>query len=465
MSRSFAIPRWSYWLAAAAMIAFYLVYSIERRDDLRPVGALADVVKLAERGDLNVVFIVVDTLRSQRLGAYGYERDTSPALDALADTGVLFKNHLSQSSWTKTSMASLWTGLYPARTQVLRYDDAVSPEAQMPAEVLRNAGFRTNAIWRNGWVAPNFGFSQGFDAYHNPRPVPIPPSVRKENPSLKEGGSDHELILSAVEFLRTYGDQRFFLYLHLMDVHQYVYDEESALFGTTYSDIYDNAIRRTDHHIGIVVDALEAQGLRDETILIVASDHGEAFGEHGQEGHAKDLYSEVTRTPWILSLPFRLEPGVVVESATENVDVWPTVFEILGLDAPKDVDGRSRVADVLRSGEGAGADGTRPRFAQLDRHWGQTRKEPRSLVAVTDGALRLFYDVKLPDRVELYDLAQDPREQHNLAEKEPEVAARLTERAKGYLDGPPPPWRGGAPKVEVDDMELRQLRALGYKID
>ena len=463
MSRSFSIPRWSYWLAAATMIAFYLVYSIERRDDLRPVGALTDVVKLAERSDLNVVFIVVDTLRSQRLGAYGYERDTSPTLDALADTGVLFKNHLSQSSWTKTSMASLWTGLYPARTQVLRYDDAVSLEAQMPAEVLRNAGFRTNAIWRNGWVAPNFGFSQGFDAYHNPRPVPIPPSVRKENPSMKEGGSDYELIVSAVEFLRTYKDEKFFLYLHLMDVHQYVYDEESALFGTTYSDIYDNSIRRTDHHIGIVVDALEAQGLRDETILIVASDHGEAFGEHGQEGHAKDLYSEVTRTPWILSLPFRLEPGVVVEGATENVDVWPTVFDILGLDAAKDVDGRSRVADVLRAGKDASAD--RTRFAQLDRHWGQTRTEPRSIVAVTDGALRLFYDVKLPDKVELYDLAQDPREQHNLAEKEPEVAARLTERAKGYLDGPPPPWIGGAPKVEVDDMELRQLRALGYKID
>src|SRR5262249_40410502 len=159
-----------------------------------------------------------------------------------------------------------------------------------PAEVLRDAGFHTSAIWRNGWVAPNFGFAQGFETYHSPKPVPVPTSVRRENPSLGQEGSDNELIVSALEFLRSYRGERFLLYLHLMDVHQYVYDEESALFGTTYSDIYDNAIRRTDRHIGALVDALESLGLRDRTIVVVASDHGEAFGEHGGEGHAKDLY-------------------------------------------------------------------------------------------------------------------------------------------------------------------------------
>jgi arylsulfatase A-like enzyme len=198
------------------------------------------------------------------------------------------------------------------------------------------------------------------------------------------------------------------LYLHLMDVHQYVYDEESALFGTTYSDIYDNAIRRTDRHIGALVDALEALGLRDRTIFVVASDHGEAFGEHGSEGHAKDLYVEVTRTPWIVSLPFRLEPGIVIERPTENVDVWPTLLDLLGFAPPDGVDGHSRVADIAGAVE-EGKGGAPPlSFAQLDRNWGQTHKRPRPLVAIGEDSFRFYYDAGHADRVELYDLNADP---------------------------------------------------------
>jgi len=458
------LPRWSYWLAAAVMLGLYGICSIAPREDSRPLGTVADIASLAKRDDLNVVFILVDTLRAQRLGSYGYERDTSPRLSKLAASGIRFANHSSQSSWTKSSMASLWTGLYPSRTHVLRYDDAVSEDARMPAEVLRDAGFHTYAIWRNGWVAPNFGFSQGFETYHNPQPVPIPASVRRENPSLEQGGSDSEVILSALEFLRTYGDERFLLYLHLMDVHQYIYDADSALFGTTYSDIYDNSIRRTDGHIGVVIDALEKLGLRDETIVVVASDHGEAFSEHGYEGHAKDLYSEVTRTPWIVSLPFRLEPGVVVDGPTENVDIWPTLFDLLGIAAPDGLDGRSRVPEIARV---ASTDGgaTRLRFGELDRNWGQTRKKPHPLVAVSEGSFRLYYDAEHPDHPELYDLEEDPGEQVNIADREPERTARLSASAREQMEGRPSPWGGGAPKVEIDDMQLRQLRALGYKVD
>jgi arylsulfatase A-like enzyme len=154
----------------------------------------------------------------------------------------------------------------------------------------------------------------------------------------------------------------------------------------------------------------------------------------------------------------------VVETPTENVDLWPTLYDLLGLPRSDDVDGRSRVPEIRDAGappDGANSELT---FAQIDRHWGQTRKQPRPLIAVGDGSYRLYYDSAEPDRLELYDLAADPREQENLAETEPERALRLKRHAIAYLEDATPPW-GRAPKVEIDDMQLRQLRALGYKVD
>jgi len=123
------------WLAAAALLVAFLstVIDIRLDGDPRPVGDADDIEALARRSDLNVLFILIDTLRADRLGSWGYARDTSPLLDRLAATGIRFARHMSQSSWTKCSMASLWTGLRPARSGVTRFDHVVSPEAKMPA--------------------------------------------------------------------------------------------------------------------------------------------------------------------------------------------------------------------------------------------------------------------------------------------------------------------------------------------
>ncbi len=221
--------------------AIYSQFDI--RIDPRPLGEPADIEKLHERNDLNLLFVLIDTLRADRLSAYGYDRATSPNLDKLAATGIRFAENMSQSSWTKCSMASLWTALYPIRTGVTRSPQGLPDEVRMPAEIIREAGFRTAAIWRNGWIGPGFGFSQGFEVYHSPKSAPTPMSVRREKPTLGVTGTDQDVINSAIEFLRAQGDERWFLYVHLMDVHQYVYDEDTALFGTSYSDIYDNSIR------------------------------------------------------------------------------------------------------------------------------------------------------------------------------------------------------------------------------
>jgi len=447
------------------MVLVWAASLVEMRPDSRPNGSVEDLASLKEREDLNVLFLLVDTLHSRRLGSYGYDRDTSPHLDALANSGIRFAHNISQSSWTKCSMASLWTSVYPARTGVLRLDHAIAPEARLPAEIFQDAGFRTGGIWRNGWVAPNFGFAQGFELYHRPRPGRVPLSVRRENPAIRLEGTDQDVVQSALEFSRSHRDERWFLYLHLMDVHQYVYDEDTALFGTSYSDIYDNSIRWTDRLIGMLLAGLEKQGLRERTLIVFASDHGEAFGEHGLEGHARNVYAEVTDTPLVLGLPFRLEPGLVVESRTANVDVWPTVFELLGLEIPEGLDGRSRLAAIQAAAAGGRGEGVNDRvFAQIDQTWGQVRRSPDPLLAVSEGPYRLMHYATAPERDELYDRTQDPKEQRNLAASLPEVRDRLQALAETHLSETTAPWGSSAPRVELDDMELNQLRALGYAI-
>ena len=448
------------------MVLAYLFTIVELRTDgdPRPSGSLDDIDALASRDDLNILFVLVDTLRADRLGSWGYERDTSPLIDRLARTGVRFDRHLAQSSWTKCSMASLWTGLYPARSGVTRYDHVTSPEARLPAEILRDAGFRTAGIFRNGWVAPNFGFAQGFETYHRPRPIPLRASERRENPTLSVEGTDVSAIDSAISFLRAYGSERWFLYLHLMDIHEYVYDADSARFGTSYSDAYDQSILRLNRVLESLVAYLWEHDLADKTLIVIASDHGEAFGERGFEGHARNVYPEVTEVPLVLSFPFRLEPGLEVKVRTENVDIWPTILELAGLPPLEPSDGRSLVPLIRAAarGESLAEDG-RAAIAHLDESWGREGQEAAPNVAVTSGDYRLVTRSGAHPGEELFDRRDDRFETSDVLAQNPEIAARLRERLRDYLESQPP-WSEGTPTVELNEMELNQLRALGYKV-
>jgi arylsulfatase A-like enzyme len=459
--------RWPWLAAAAVVVALYLASLVIRVEggDPRPAGSADDIAKLSERKDVGVLLVLVDTLRADRLGSYGYSRATSPTLDRLAATGVRFARNLAQSSWTKASMASLWTGLHPVRNGVTRYNQVIPEEALLPAEIMRDAGFRTAGIYRNGWVAPNFGFAQGFEVYDRPAGQPAPATVRRENPTLKEEGTDDLAVDAAIEFLRLHGNGRWFLYLHLMDVHQYLYDEESALFGTTYSDIYDNSILHVDGILDRLLGHLARTRLLERTIVVIAADHGEAFGERGFEGHARELYRETTEVPWILALPFRLEPGVVVEARTSNLDIWPTLLDLLGLPPLPNADGRSRVPAILAAArsEPAPADAT-PAMAYLDRHWGHPRSSSSATVAVLEDGLR--YVTREDGRVrreELFDAKSDPLEQHNLVAERSEDTARLRALADQYL-GSGLSWSEAPPTLELDEVQLNQLRALGYAV-
>jgi len=471
----------AYFSGAAILLLVIVALQFDLRIPSRPRGTIEDLALLRTRGDLNVVFILVDTLRADRLSLYGYERQTTPVIDDLANHGIVFERVIAQSSWTKTSMASLWTGTYPAAHGVLRFDHAIPQEAVMPAEIFKAAGYRTVGIWRNGWVAPNFGFGQGFDVYYTPK-AGVDARLQRHSPGAASiGGTDEDVFVAARDFLEHFGREKFFLYLHLMDLHQYVFDDDADAFGPTYSDAYDKSIDWTDRVIGAIVEALDAAGALPRTVIAISSDHGEAFLEHGREGHAYDLYREVVEVPYVIIPPLILDRGIRVEETVANVDVWPTLLDLVGLPPLRGVDGRSMLPLVLAAGgaspecapadraaggaspECAPADLTRPVVSHLDQRWGG-RAEPRELVSLTDGDSRLIVQIDHPDSVEFYDSSTDPWEATNRSEESPPELQPMLEWIDRYRSDSKPPWGVESPTVEVDELRLNQLRALGYRV-
>jgi len=199
-----------------------------------------------------------------------------------------------------------------------------------------------------------------------------------------------------------------------------------------------------------------------KTIVVLAADHGEGFWEHG-EGHAHTLYREVSHVPWIIALPFLMPHEVVVEPTVRNVDIWPTLFDLLGMDPPTPSDGRSQVPLIeaaLRGEKPAPTDSFTGPVAYLDLTWGaKDHRAPTPLVSVLRDGTRFVYGPETK-QVELYDEKADPDEQHNIADSRPEDVKTLRAEAESALQQTPP-W-GSSPTVELDDLHREQLRALGY---
>lgn len=450
-------------IVCLGLIVAGLLRSFEVRNPDRPAGTWRQIEALRERDDLNLIVILVDTLRADRMSAYGYERPTTPVLEALAESGVRFENVLAQSTWTKSSMASMLTATYPVKNRITRFDHGLPEGATLASEILKRAGFHTVGLWRNGWVSPNFGFDQGFDIYLKPPPTPMESAGNPSAAGLL--GTDRSLIDSAIQFAKSNADRRFYLYLHMMDVHQYVYGD-GVDFGSSYSDIYDKSVHFVDSHIGTFIAALQEIGLMKKTVIAVVSDHGEAFLEHGTEGHARNLYDETTRVPFLLLLPFRLEEPIVVQTPVENVDVFPTLLDLVGLPGLPEADGESSLPLVLsaaREEEGeAPLESGEARYAHLDTHWGRMSMDPLPLVLVHEGRYRLHQSALGPP--ELYDYVSDPGEQRDVVQEHVETARELQRKIAAWLETPAPSW-GLPTNVTIPEMEIQQLRALGYVVD
>jgi arylsulfatase A-like enzyme len=379
-----------------------------------------------------VLFVLVDTLRADHLGAYGYDRPTSPELDRLAAESLVFEQAIAPSSWTLPSVASLFTGLYPYSHGVLGVAERsfLDPPFATLAESLRERGFTTAAFVANPILLPKFGFDQGFETYSMSTYVDAEP-----------------LVEDFVAWLDEVRDFRWFGYLHLLDPHSPYWPPErerqdfagepptsrdfsrdlpaSVLSGEARPsdeelrhaiDLYDAEILSFDRALGTLRRALESRGLLDSTLLVFTSDHGEEFFEHGFFGHGFDVYDETIRVPLLLRLPGRIEPGRVARQV-ETISIYRTVLSILDLDPPDGIEGANLlqpVGDPWAFSMIRGSHMTREKDFASIRSYHSLRGEGRKLVVSPKG-----------DVVELYDLALDPGETRNLAAERPDDVARL----------------------------------------
>jgi len=459
-------PR-TYFVLAGLLLLVGIASQIEVRRPARPAGGLAELSALRERQDLNVVFILIDALRADRLGVAGYGRPTSPNIDALARSGIRFARTRAASSWTKPAMAALLTSTSPLTNRILRWEDTVPEAATLPAEIFHGAGLRTVGLHRNDWLAAHFGFGQGFDSYYTPKAFRGSEPLRINSPHVGRGsvpGTDSDITQAAMQFLKSFGRDRFFLYLHYMDVHQYASEASGPTFGTNHSAFYDSAIAWVDRNVGEVVAELERLGLASRTLIVITADHGEEFGEHGGEGHGRTLYHEVTDVPLILVPPFRLKPGIVVETPVSSLDLFPTVLDLMGLPPLPGAEGRSALPLIEAAIRGAspppGLD--RPAFAALDRNWGQRGVAANRIASVATDDERLIRALDAPAPLELFALASDPLEWSNVAGSENVARDRLEDLLNRQLELPGPSW-GPRKPVQMDHL-IEELRALGYVV-
>ncbi len=395
----------------------------------------------------SVLFVTVDTLRADHLGLYGYERETSPALDRFADGATVFDHAVAQTSWTLGSLASLLTSRWVSSLGIRNFRSALDEEATTLAEVLRDAGYETAGIGTHVVFQEKYGLLQGIDAFDG---------------DLVHGtyADSHRAITSkkvtdkALAWLgeRRGGGRPWFLWLHYFDPH-IPYARHPGIterFGDDGIDRYDGEIAFTDRHLGRVLEALEQ---RDERpIVVVTADHGEEFQDHGDYEHGHTLYRELVRVPLIVSAPHLPgSRGRRVPDLVRLVDVAPTVLELAGVPADRfsaATPGRS----FLPLLSGRPDDAPRPALSEL------RLRTDTSMDSLVSGRFKLV--VRHADAVEeLFDIESDPFEQNDIAEWRPGRVAGLRKLLEELLaEGEKAP----AVEIELDDDEVRALEDLGY---
>lgn len=392
----------------------------------------------------NVLFITIDTVRTDHLGAYGYARGSTPALDRLAREGVRFADATSQSPLTAPAHAALLTGVYPARFGVR--DNATTPlpsSATTMAEAFKARGYRTGGFIGAFILDRQYGFGQGFDEFDS-RFARFS-NATKLNAS-RPGG---EVTDAALTWLDTPSREPFFAWVHLYDAHG-PYDAPAPYRARFPAAPYDGAIAYVDACIGRLLATLETSGRLERTIVVVVADHGEALGEHGEREHGIFLYDSVLRIPWIVRLPAKEHAGGVVASQVRSIDVLPTVAALAGLPALSGIDGESAVPEI---GGRARRDAA-PSYAETyypSLHFGLSE-----LTSVRVGEWK-YIDAPRP---ELYQVSRDRAERQNLISARGPLAAGLSGEARKIVSS-----FGAAAQLEAprpDAETLARLQSLGY---
>ena len=407
-----------------------------------------------------IVLVSIDTLRRDHVGAYGYAKPTTPRLDALARDGILGEDAVSTSSWTLPAHLSLMTSVSPGVHGGTNMHAGFNRRVPTLASILREAGYATQAVTSHLYMSATYGMDVGFDH------LEYDPEFRANQIA------DH-----ARSLLDRFGDRPFFVFLHFYDPHWHYdpHDSTTHLFERGYRGtlggklgdfkdldpskvspedmthllaLYDGEIRFTDDELGGILDHLHARGLDRNTLVVVTSDHGEEFGEHGSWEHQKTLYEEVIRIPLLVK-----GPGIAARREKEPVsllDVAPTIVAWAGLSPQWQPQGVSLLAPVPH----------REAYGETDHTVDSTRK-----LFVRDGALRskaifsLSKDGRTVLREEWYDLASDAGERQPTLPRA-DVAAQVRARALSR-------WcqdRAGRHRqpANLSPEELERLRSIGY---
>lgn len=408
----------------------------------------------------SVILVSVDTLRADRVGAYGHDRAHTPTLDRLAREGVLYEHTYAPSTWTLPSHASMLFGLQPFVFPLKSIEEPIPEWSGSPvrslAAGLRAAGYLTAGITGGGFVSEIYGFAHGFDRYDS-----VSPGTGSEEGCSPERFDGPTVFERARSWLRARGGTPFFLFVHTYDAHDRcplrianrpfagMPQDPEPHFRIAALYYYDSLVTRVDELVGDLVAELEALGLAERVLLIVTSDHGEAFWEHGEIGHGppNTPYEGLAHVPLIVRWPGHLPAGVRVEAPVAVVRLAPTIRAWLGLPP------EAWMHAVALPIPGASEEGpSRPTVLQNDT-W----------LATWDGRYKLFEPFEGgTEQAQLYDLEADPGETVNRVDALPGVRDALQAQLDAYraLERS---WQPTARRpLELDEATKQQLRELGY---
>lgn len=449
----------------------------------------------------NVILVSIDSLRADHVSSYGYAKPTTPALDAFAASGVRFANSYATSPWTLPSHASMFTGLYPDAHLAYRNDSRLSDAVDTAAELFARAGFDTHAIVCAPFLRTVYNLHQGFGGFDED-------IARTKRTDVRRIRTSEKVTDKAVAYLkkRRADGQPFFLFVHYWDPHydynppkKYVQmfdpDYQGKIDGADISHredlvpgmdqrdlahiraLYDGEIRYTDDHLAKLLAYLDESGLAPRTAVIVTSDHGEEFLEHGSTGHTFTCFEELIRVPLAMRIPGLTPRAPVIETTVENVDLLPTMLSAAGLPPVKHAINGHDLVPLIRDGR----EPERDRFyceTRMGRRWGWGTPNGnwRSLL-FADG--RKVHTYKRPrdkkPEVNVYDIRSDPGEMLDLAAGEAgqegvmplHRALSDAHLANGKLarrlDLKYETWRRRSKKKTAEDKQLEdQLKGLGY---
>ncbi|MHC4099495.1 MAG: sulfatase family protein [Planctomycetota bacterium] len=425
---------------------------------------------------LNVVLITLDTTRADHLGCYGYAEPTSPRIDRFATTGALFTNAYCTASVTPVSHASILTGQYPY-THGLRVmhglmENRLPDGAVTLAEVLRDTGYETAAFISAFPAGGRFGLDQGFDTFDESfLDEPVDRIIGADGTvntgkNQRRAGETTDLALDWLAGVQG----MFFVWVHYFDPHdaqlipppefleRFPAPSGSVLEGLR--QLYDIEIQYMDRHVGRVLDALEAAGRFEDTVVVIVSDHGQGLGDHDWWTHGI-LYQEQIKAPLIIRAPGR-PAGRQVDHLVRIIDIAPTIMDLAGLGPGRlrDPDGASlapMLEDEVPDPEYvAYADSVN--MLTYVSATGSTDEKDDMLFAITDGRLKYIHHLIREHESELYDLIRDPRELDNLYASRPDDVERMLAdlTARRFQ----PDRAQGAGLMSPEDLE--RLRSLGY---